>query len=78
MSREIPPGATAQLDQLFAEANRMYGELIGMLIKLTEEHGIYRAMSIMGQSLETAPKETLVSMVLTGMRRDMKHRENSA
>jgi len=61
----------AQLDQLFAQANQMYGELIEMLVKLTGEHGIYEAMAIMGKSLEIASRETLVSMVLTGMRRDM-------
>jgi len=71
MSKEMPPGATAQLDQLFAEANEKYTELIEILRKLTEEHGIYGAMAIMGSSIEAASNATLVSMVLTGMRREV-------
>jgi len=77
MSKEIPPGATAELDQLFAEANEKYATLVELLRKLTEEHGTYDALAIMGSSLSIAPKETLVSMVITGMRRDMLHREKN-
>ncbi len=40
MSREIPPGALAQLDQMFAEANQKYEELVDILRKMTGEHGI--------------------------------------
>ena len=73
MNHEIPPRAVAELDQYLAEANEKYTELVELLRKLTAEHGEYEALAQMANSLDVAPKETLISMVVTGMNRDMKH-----
>lgn len=70
---EIPPAELAELDQNNAEAKQRWGELVEILAKLTEEYGEYGAMAIMGQSLEVASKNTLISMVVTGMRVQMLH-----
>lgn len=70
---EIPPGALAELDQTNAEAALRWGDLVEILAKLTEEYGEYGAMAIMSSSLEVASKNTLISMVVTGMRVKMLH-----
>ena len=70
---DIPAGILADLDQLQAEADRKYGEMVGLLRDMTGERGLYAAMAVMAASLEKAPQETLISMVLTGMAREMKH-----
>lgn len=74
---DMPPDVVASLDQLMAEADDKYAQLVAMLNELTEEHGIYNAMAIIGTSLDKAPQATLVSMVLTGMRREMISREDT-
>ena len=73
MSHEIPPRAVAELDQYFAEANDKYAELVELLRKMTADRGEYGALAEMARSLDIASKETLISMVVTGMSRDMKH-----
>jgi len=73
MSHEIPPRAVAELDQYFAEANDKYAALVELLRKMTVQDGEYEALAQMAKSLDVASKETLISMVVTGMNRDMKH-----
>lgn len=73
MSQEIPPGVVAELDQYFAEADEKYEELVELLRKLTQENGLYEGIALMAKSLEVGSHETLISMVVTGMRRDMFH-----
>ena len=68
----LPPAAVAKLDQLAAEADMKYAELVGILQSLTEERGEYLALAYLGSSLLRAPKEALVSIILTGMRRETK------
>jgi hypothetical protein len=68
---DLPPGVEAELDQLYAETSDKFSQLVGVLTGLTVEYGIYGAMAIMGKSLEIAPNATLISMVLTGMQREM-------
>lgn len=77
MSRELPPGVVADLDQFFAEADRKYMELVEVLRKCTDQEGMYEAAAIMAMSLSDAPKDTLTSMVVTGLRMYMLHGGNN-
>jgi hypothetical protein len=76
--KDIPPGAIAHLDQIFTEADEKYAELIEMLGSLTEEYGMYAAMTFIGSSLDHVSHGTLVSMFLTGLRRELRNQEKSA
>ena len=60
---------------MFAECDDKYKELVELLRKLTEEHGLYAAMAYMAKSLDIASNATLLSMVVTGMRREMNRGE---
>ena len=71
--RELPPGVVAELDQHFAEADEKYEQLVHVLSELAAEYGMYEAVAVMAKSLDIASHETLVSMVVTGMRREVLH-----
>ena len=72
MSREIPPRVVAEMDQFFAEADEKYEELIDLLRKIIAEESLYEGIAFMVKTLDSAAtRQTLLSMVATGMRREI-------
>lgn len=69
----IPPHILAALDQTRAAADAKYTELVDALRSLGAEYGEYESLSVLGASLlKSASKEVLVSIVLTGMQRELR------
>jgi hypothetical protein len=68
---DIPPVVVAAMDQFMAEADEKYAELVEALRVVTDSEGLYGGMATMGIALGKASKESLIAMVVTGLRREM-------
>lgn len=66
------PAAVAALMQIMAEADKKYDATVASLREITEDPDMdmYDALAVMGFALNNASKEQLISIVLTGLKRE--------